>query len=82
MVSRINTKSLKKIASDTGGKYFEINDSKNDVDRLINSINDIEGELRDSKQVDTKSNKYFYFLMAALLLMLFDALISVKVIRI
>jgi len=82
VVSRINTKSLKKIASDTGGKYFEINDSKNDVDRLINSINDIEGELRDSKQVDTKSNKYFYFLMAALLLMLFDALISVKVIRI
>ncbi|MEQ8580799.1 MAG: VWA domain-containing protein [Marinoscillum sp.] len=82
VVSRINTKSLKKIASDTGGKYFEINDSKNDVERLINSINDIEGELRDSKQVDTKSNKYFYFLMAALLLMLFDALISVKVIRI
>jgi len=82
VVSRINTKSLKKIASDTGGKYFEINESKNDVDRLINSINDIEGELRDSKQVDTKSNKYFYFLMAALLLMLFDALISVKVIRI
>jgi len=82
VVSKINTKSLKKIASDTGGKYFEINDSKNDVDRLINSINDIEGELRDSKQVDTKSNKYFYFLMAALLLMLFDALISVKVIRI
>ncbi|WP_421896746.1 vWA domain-containing protein [Marinoscillum sp.] len=82
VVSKINTKSLKKIASDTGGKYFEINDSKNDVERLINSINDIEGELRDSKQVDTKSNKYFYFLMAALLLMLFDALISVKVIRI
>lgn len=82
VVSRINPKSLKKYAADTGGKYFEINDSKNDVERMINAINDIEGELRDSKQVDTKANKYFYFLTAALLLMFFDALISVKVIRI
>lgn len=81
VVSKINTKSLKKIASDTGGKYFEINDSRNDVERLINSINDIEGELRDSKQVDTAANKYYYFLAIALALMLIDALIKVKVIK-
>lgn len=82
VVSKLNPSSLKKIAADTGGKYFEINDSRNDVERLINSINDIEGELRDSKQVDTTANKYFYFLLAGLLLMLLDVLISVKVIRI
>ncbi|MFY0607486.1 MAG: VWA domain-containing protein [Cyclobacteriaceae bacterium] len=82
VVSRINNTSLKKIANDTGGKYFEINESQNDVERMINSINDIEGELRDSKQMDTKANKYYYFLSIALLLMVFDVLISVKVIRI
>lgn len=81
VVSKINTKSLKKIAADTGGKFFEINERRNDVERLINSINDIEGELRDSKQLDAKANKYFYFLMAALALMLLDALINVKVIK-
>lgn len=81
VVSRINTSSLKKLAADTGGQYFEINGSRNDVERLINTINDIEGELRDSKQVDTKSNKYYYFLLAALFLMLIDLMISVKVIR-
>ena len=82
VVSRISPKALKQYAAETGGKYFEINESKNDVERLINSINEIEGELRDSKQVDTKANKYYYFLIAALILMLFDALIRVKVIRI
>ncbi|MFT4834625.1 MAG: Ca-activated chloride channel family protein [Marinoscillum sp.] len=81
VVSRINTTSLKKLANDTGGKYFEINESQNDVERLINSINDIEGEMRDSKQMDTKANKYYYFLSIALVLMLFDGLIRVKVIK-
>lgn len=81
VVSKINTRSLKKIASDTGGKFFEINERKNDVERLINAINDIEGELRDAKQLDAKANKYFYFLIAALALMLLDALITVKVIK-
>ena len=82
VVSRINPKSLKKYAVETGGKYFEINDGKNDVERLINSIKNIEGEIRDSKQVNSKANKYYYFLATALILMLLDALIWVKVIKI
>lgn len=82
VVSRLNARSLKKVAADTGGKYFEINASRNDVERLINSINNIEGELRDAKQLDSKDNKYFYFLILALFLMLCDAMIGVKVIRI
>lgn len=81
VVSRINTKSLKKLASDTGGKYFEINDNQNDVERLINTINQIEGELRDAKKVDVKSNKYYYFLSIALLLMLIDLLATIRVIK-
>lgn len=81
VVSRINPSALKKLAADTGGKYFEINESRNDVERLINSINDIEGDLRDARQVDAKANKYFYFLLMALVLMLIDLLISIKVIR-
>ncbi|MFT6856704.1 MAG: Ca-activated chloride channel family protein [Cyclobacteriaceae bacterium] len=82
VVSKMNSKSLEKLASDTGGKYFEINDSRNDTERLINAIIDIEGELRDSKKVDAKANKYFYFLGLALLLILIDYLFLVKVIKI
>lgn len=82
VVSRLKAHSLKEIASKTDGKYFEINDSNNDVQRLINTINSIEGEVRDSRQVDISANKYFYFLLAALLLMLVDIFTSFKTIRI
>jgi len=78
----LKARSLKEIASKTDGKYFEINDSNNDVQRLINTINSIEGEIRDSRQVDISANKYFYFLLAALLLMLVDIFTSIKTIRI
>tara|TARA_Y100001972_G_C7647625_1_gene325516 strand:+ start:89 stop:1057 length:969 start_codon:yes stop_codon:yes gene_type:complete len=82
VISQLNDASLKKLAADTGGKYFEINESRNDVSRLISAINDIEGELRDAKTMDAKANKYFYFLGAAFFLMLLDLIINVKVIRI
>lgn len=82
VVSKLETKSLKKLAADTGGEYFEINTSNNDVSRLVNTINKIEGELRDTRKVDVSANKYFYFLLAALMLILLDALTSIKTIRI
>ena len=81
VVSKINSSQLRKLAADTGGKYFEINDTRNDIDRLINTINDIEGELRDTKQMDVKANKYYYFLILALGLILVDLFIHLKVIK-
>jgi len=50
------------------------------VNKLINTINLIEGELRDSKNIDTKSNKYFYFLIFAAFLLMGDVLITLKII--
>jgi len=82
VVSKLNPKVMKAMAVSTSGKYYEINDRKNDVERLINSIENIEGELRDSRVVDVSANKYYYFLAFALLLMAFDLLYNVKTIRI
>jgi len=79
--SKLNTIALKRLANKTNGKYFEINQSRNDVNKLINTINQIEGELRDSKNIDTKSNKYFYFLILAAFLLMSDVLITLKIIR-
>lgn len=81
VITRLNSRPLRKIASDTGGKYFEINKAKSDVERMINAINDIEGVLRDSKVMDAKDNKYFYFLLVALGLILVDAFIGIRIIR-
>jgi Ca-activated chloride channel family protein len=82
VVTRLDSRELKSLAVKTGGKYFEINETNNDVSRLINTISQIEGELRDARIVDVSANKYFYFLAAALLLLMLDVVFNTKTIRI
>jgi Ca-activated chloride channel homolog len=80
--TKLNPASLKSLASRTGGQYFEINESQNDVSRLINTISKIEGELRDARFIDVTANKYFYFLALAAILLVIDILINVVTVRI
>jgi Ca-activated chloride channel homolog len=81
VITKLNSTSLEDLAEDTSGEYFEINESRNDVERLISAINNVEGELRDSKQVDATQNRYFYFLGLALILMVLDVMFGVKLIK-
>lgn len=82
VITRLESTSLKRLAADTEGKYFEINETNNDIERLINTIDNIEGELRDTRTVDVTANRYYYFLAAALLLLAFDVLTSFRTIKI
>lgn len=82
VTTRLNAESLQNLARKTGGRYFEINETKNDVSRLINTIGNIEGELRGSRFVDVTANKYFYFLLVAAALFILDILVNIPTIRI
>jgi len=82
VVTHLNATSLKALANKTDGQYFEINDSRNDVSRLINTISHIEGELREARFVDVTANKYFYFLALATILLVLDILINVPTVKI
>lgn len=82
VVTKLNSKSLRKLAVDTGGKYFEINENQNDVSRLIRAINEVEGEVRDARTVDASANKFYFFLLGAIILLALDALIRRKTLRI
>ncbi len=82
VVSKLNASSLKSLASKTDGQYFEINEGRNDVNRLINTIGKIEGQVRDARFVDVSANRYFYFLLAALIILVLDILISIRTVRI
>jgi Ca-activated chloride channel homolog len=82
VVSKLNPDALQDLARNTGGQYFEINESRNDMARLINTINGIEGEFMEARFVDVSANKYYYFLLAAVLLIALDAILHVKTIRI
>ena len=81
VVTRLESQSLQELAKESGGRYFEINSRQNDTSRLIGAISQIEGELRDTKQVDTASNKYVYFLLAGVFLFVIDHMIKLKTIR-
>jgi len=82
VISKLNAKELKNLAVTTGGKYFEINENRNDVSRLINTIDSIEGELRDARRLDVSDNKYYYFLALALLLMALDMITRFKTVSV
>jgi Ca-activated chloride channel family protein len=82
IITKLNASSLKGLASRTNGQYFEINESRNDVSRLINTISRIEGELRDTKTVDVSANRYFYFLLVAFVLLIVDIFANVRTVKI
>ncbi len=81
VVTKLDPSALKQIANATNGQYFEINKRQNEVERLINVIRSIEGELRGARTVNTSANKFYYFLTAALALLALDVLLSLKVIK-
>lgn len=82
VISKLNASELKSLANKTSGQYFEINEERNDVSRMINTISKIEGELRDARTVDVSANRYYYFLLAALVLFVLDLLMDVKTVTI
>lgn len=82
VISRLQAESLQKLAARADGEYFLISDKENETTQLIQSISQIEGELRESRKVDVAANKYQWFLAIALLLFLLDTLITVKTLSI
>jgi Ca-activated chloride channel homolog len=81
IVSTLNSQPLIQLAEIAGGTYFEINENVNESEHLINKINSIEGVVRDIRKIDAAANKYFYFLLIALFLIVIDVLVTVRIIR-
>ncbi|WP_242927264.1 VWA domain-containing protein [Pontibacter vulgaris] len=82
IITHLNPDGLSELADLTDGQYFEVNERVSEVSRLISAINNIEGELRESKTVDVTANKYIYPLAMALFLIVLDVLLTIKIIRI
>ncbi len=82
IITQLNPDGLTQLAELTEGQYFEVNERVSEVSKLISAINNIEGELRESKTVDVTANKYIYPLAMALFLIVLDVLLTIKIIRI
>lgn len=81
VITRLDASSLQSLSRQAEGQYFEISPTRNDINRLIDQLSRVEGQLQDSHQLDISANKYYYFLLTALILITLDILIAVNTIQ-
>ena len=81
VVSKLDENFLRTMATASRGTYYELNNAKNEMPKLTNDVNQAEGTLVDSRTITVVSNKYYYFLGAALVLILLDVLITIGTFR-
>ena len=80
VITKLNSSSLRETADKTGGKYYEISKNKNEINQMITEIKNIKGDIIDQKTSNISENKYFYFLLSALVLVAIDFIFVSKII--
>lgn len=79
--SRLNAAFLTNLANQTNGRYVQIDPDGRYLDELILAIRAMRGAIADETQVAVATNKYHYFLIAALVLMALDLIVTVRTFR-
>lgn len=81
VVTVLQKQHLLRISEMNIGSYFEISDAENTIPELIQAIKSIEGQLLNTRKIEVAANKYYYFLIAAVLLIAIDVIIVSKTIQ-
>jgi Ca-activated chloride channel family protein len=81
VVSRLREASLVQLAAQTNGQYLELNDHTNGMRRLATVLRNLQGPTEQVRTVAVADNHYRWPLAAALLLLVLDVLLTIKVIR-
>ena len=81
VISKLDEVFLNTLSKNTNGKYYQLNNAKNEVAQMMTDVSQADGTLVDSRMVTVVSNKYYYFLGAALILILLDVLITIGTFR-
>jgi Ca-activated chloride channel family protein len=83
VVSRLREAPLLQVAAQTGGQYVALNDRENGLPGLLTSLRNLPppASAATTRTVAVADNRYRYPLGAALVLLLLDSLITVRVLR-
>ncbi len=81
VVSKLRDDVIQNLAQQTQGNGYRIDNKTNELNSLMQDINVIEGQVIDRRRVAVVSNKYYYFLIIALGLLVLDVLITVRTFR-
>ena len=78
VVSHLNRETLQELSKSMDGLYYEVSDTKDEEPALYNAIRNFKGKEESASKLVVAGNKFYYFLTAALILILIDVLFTVK----
>lgn len=76
VLTRLNDEILKKIAGETGGKYYHGTNTEDELEAIYNDLAKIEATEYGAKRITDYEDRFYYFLAPAIILLLLDFLIS------
>ncbi len=80
VISKLDIKNIATICNKTNGAYFIISPTQNEISKLKTYISELKDSTNSASNAITY-NKYIYFLIPAFLLIIFDFLITVNVLK-
>jgi len=82
VVSKLNAPYLINLTKTLNGKYFQLTNQVNGVSDLIKEVDRVESNWIDTRKMTVANNKYYYFVILAIFLMIIDILFTVRTIKI
>ncbi|MCF7919477.1 MAG: VWA domain-containing protein [Candidatus Cloacimonetes bacterium] len=79
--SKLDVNILTKIAQETRGRFFPITPQQSEIFQILTDIKTMEKKKFDSRQFTRYKDQYHYFVIAALILLLLEAVITVTLAR-
>lgn len=79
--SRLNRIFLQELAQDGRGHYFEADNNGQYINDLARSLRGLKSVSMDQHRVALATNKYYYFLLAALVFIALDLIVTIRTFR-
>ena len=79
--SRLNRSFLQGLARDSRGQYVDVSTTRRYVDELAGVLRSLKGRVVDQQRMAVSTNKYYYFVWIALVLMVLDLIVTVRTFR-
>lgn len=79
--SRLNRSFLQGLARDTRGEYIEADASGRYLGQLVGVMRSLQGQVLNQQRLAVSTNKYYYFVLAALVSLALDLVITIRTFR-
>ncbi len=76
VLTKLEPSTLQKIASETGGQYFQAANGRDELDIIYSDLNKLKKTEFGEKQVTNFEDRFYYFLVPAIILLLIEFFMS------